>query len=143
MTWSPELNSGWLRKRNWLNRKADLRYLDGKRHKRAVNGRPWLDHNHERLNAIIVFSVADGEIVPNGKERSQEKLIEKIVSMPPEDISGERCPVGHAAAPSRVAYIVSIMKEKIGADNIVTAEIGSAVGAHAGSGTRSIFFMRG
>ncbi len=86
----------------------------------------------ERLNAINVFPVADGEIVHIGKERSEEKLIGKIVPMLPADISGERWAVGHAAASSRVDCIVSILKEEFGVDNIVTVEIGPTVGTHAG-----------
>lgn len=43
-----------------------MRYLDGKRLRKAVNaGWLWLNHHRERLNAINVFPVADGDTGTN------------------------------------------------------------------------------
>ena len=43
-----------------------MRYLDGKRLRKAVNaGWHWLNHHREHLNAINVFPVADGDTGSN------------------------------------------------------------------------------
>ncbi len=48
-----------------------------------------------------------------------------------------------AVDPSIADRIVSILKEKFSADNVITAEIGPTVGTLAGPGTRCRFFVRG
>ncbi len=51
--------------------------------------------------------------------------------------------VSHAAALPEVDHIAITLKEQSGANNVVTAEIGSIAGVHTEPGTRGIFFMKG
>ncbi|MEE9553853.1 MAG: DegV family protein [candidate division Zixibacteria bacterium] len=91
-----------------------------------------------------LLSLENGVIIPYDKARSEEKLLEKIISVISEDVSpGGRWAVGHAAIPSRMDEIVAILGERLGAENVHTGEIGPTVGTHTGPGTWGIFYMRG
>jgi len=90
-----------------------------------------------------ILSLEDGEIIPFGKARSEEKLLDKIVRALPSDDPESRWAVAHAANPSQIDRIVTVLKEKLGASNIITGEIGPTVGTHAGPGSWGIFYTRG
>ena len=91
-----------------------------------------------------LLSVENGLIVPYDKARSEEKLLEKIISVMSAHVSPNgRWGLGHAAIPERMKEIVEILKERLGAENIVTSEIGPAVGTHTGPGTWGIFYTKG
>lgn len=90
-----------------------------------------------------LLSLVDGEIVPLDKARSEEKLLERIIAELPPDSRRGRLAVGHAAAPERMDEIVTVIRKKLGVENILTGEIGPTVGTHAGPGSWGIFYTKG
>jgi DegV family protein with EDD domain len=90
-----------------------------------------------------LLSLVDGEIIPIGKARSEDKLLEKIISILDGDVSGGRWAVGHAAVPSILNKIIPVLKDRFKAEKIISGEIGPTVGTHAGPGTWGIFYMKG
>ena len=90
-----------------------------------------------------VLTLINGEVRPHSKVRHQDRIIKKIISLLPEDLSDGRLAVAHAADPSKVGLLLSALKEKYDGKNILTGEIGPTVGAHCGPGTWGLFFMKG
>ena len=91
-----------------------------------------------------LLALENGVIVPYDKARSEEKLLERIISVISEDVSPDgRWAVGHAAVPSRMKSIVALLEERFGVNDIHTGEIGPTVGTHTGPGTWGIYYMRG
>lgn len=91
-----------------------------------------------------LLALENGVIVPYDKARSEEKLLERIISVISKDVSPDgRWAVGHAAVPSRMKSIVALLEERFGAKNVHTGEIGPTVGTHTGPGTWGIYYMKG
>jgi uncharacterized protein len=90
-----------------------------------------------------VLSLIDGEVTPVARARSEEKVLEKILALLPQDKTEIRWAVAHAAFPSKIEHLTSILKERFNAGNVLTGEIGPTVGTHAGPGAWGIFFMKG
>lgn len=90
-----------------------------------------------------ILTLIDGEVRPLGKARSQDKIIEKIISLLPENIKDGRLAIAHAADPSKLDLLKDALKDKYDLNNILTGEIGPAVGAHCGPGTWGLFYMKG
>jgi DegV family protein with EDD domain len=90
-----------------------------------------------------ILTLYEGEVRPLGKARSQEKIIEKILSLLPENIKDGRLAIAHAADPSKLDLLKDALKNKYDLNNILTGEIGPTVGAHCGPGTWGLFYMKG
>ena len=91
-----------------------------------------------------LLALENGVIVPYDKARSEEKLLDKIVAVMAKEAGSQgRWAVGHAAAPERAKEIVRILEDRLGANYIMTGEIGPTVGTHAGPGSWGIFYTKG
>lgn len=90
-----------------------------------------------------ILTLVDGEVRPLGKTRSEEKIIEKIISLLPKNFRDGRLAVAHAADPSKIELIKNALKDKYDLNKLLTGEIGPTVGAHCGPGTWGLFFMKG
>jgi len=90
-----------------------------------------------------VLALVNGEIVPVGKARNEEKLTEKIFSLLPPASDDTRWAVAHGNCASRIAVMVNLLEERLGVEDILTGEIGPTVGTHAGPGCWGIFYMKG
>lgn len=95
------------------------------------------------LSLKPILTLVDGEVRPLSKARSREKIIEKILSILPRDLSEGRLAVAHAADPSKVDLIMNALKGRCDLNKILTGEIGPTVGAHCGPGTWGLFYMKG
>lgn len=90
-----------------------------------------------------ILTLVDGEVRPLGKARSHEKIIEKIITLLPEDIRSGSLAIAHASDPSKIDLIKNALKDKYDSDKILSGEIGPTVGAHCGPGTWGLFYMKG
>jgi DegV family protein with EDD domain len=90
-----------------------------------------------------ILTLIDGEVRPLGKARSQGKIIEKIISLLPDNIKDGRLAIAHAADPSKLDLLKDALRDKYNLNNILTGEIGPTVGAHCGPGTWGLFYMKG
>jgi DegV family protein with EDD domain len=89
-----------------------------------------------------VLSLVDGEVVPAAKVRG-DNVLEKILSLLPRNMEGFRWAIGHADCPNDVGPLTEILKERFGAEDVLTGEIGPTVGTHAGPGSWGVFYMKG
>ncbi|UCC80856.1 MAG: DegV family EDD domain-containing protein [Candidatus Zixiibacteriota bacterium] len=90
-----------------------------------------------------ILTLVNGEVRPLSKARNREKIIEKIMSLLPVDLSDGRLAVAHAADPSKVDQIMDALKGRYDLNKILTGEIGPTVGTHCGPGTWGLFYMKG
>jgi DegV family protein with EDD domain len=90
-----------------------------------------------------VLTLVEGEVRPLSKVRNHDKIIQMILSLLPEDLSGGRLAIAHAGDPARVDMIIEALKGKYDTNKILIGEIGPTVGAHCGPGTWGLFFMKG
>jgi DegV family protein with EDD domain len=93
------------------------------------------------LRPILVLD--DGEVHPVTKVRSEEKALEKMVTLLPENISGYRWAVAHAGYPRHAELLKDILRERFSVNDVLAGEVGPTVGTHAGPGTWGIFYMKG
>jgi hypothetical protein len=94
------------------------------------------------LNMRPVLSLVDGEVIPVAKVRG-DKVLDKIMSLLPDDGPGYRWALGHADCPSQIELLTAILKERFAVEDVLTGEIGPTVGTHAGPGCWGVFFMKG
>jgi len=90
-----------------------------------------------------ILTLVDGEVRPLSKARNQEKIIEYIISLLPDDLSEGKLAIAHAADPSKLDLIKNALKDRYDLNKLLTGEIGPTVGAHCGPGTWGLFFMKG
>lgn len=90
-----------------------------------------------------ILTLVDGEVRPLSKARNQEKIIEYIISLLPDDLSDGKLAVAHAADPSKLDLIKKALKDRYDLNKLLTGEIGPTVGAHCGPGTWGLFYMKG
>jgi DegV family protein with EDD domain len=90
-----------------------------------------------------ILSLQEAEVKPVGRVRSEEKALEKIIELLPKNGRGYRWAIGHAKYPLQIELIKEILRERFGANDVLTGEIGPTVGTHAGPGAWGIFFVKG
>jgi DegV family protein with EDD domain len=90
-----------------------------------------------------ILSLQDEEVKPVGRVRSEEKALDKIISLLPENGRGYRWAIGHANYPMQIELIKEILRERFNSHDVLTGEIGPTVGTHAGPGAWGIFYMKG
>jgi len=93
------------------------------------------------LKPILILD--DGEVKPFAKDRNDEKITQKILSLLPDDLSDYYVAVAHAADPSKLDPVINYLKNRMGSTNILIGELGPTVGAHIGPGSWGMFFMKG
>ncbi len=90
-----------------------------------------------------VLSLMNGEVIPIAKARSEDKVLEKILMLLPRGDQKVHWAVAHAACASKLDGITGTLKDRFGAKEVLTGEIGPTVGTHAGPGTWGVFYMKG
>jgi fatty acid kinase fatty acid binding subunit len=85
------------------------------------------------LQVKPVLTIADGEVTPLERVRTQEKALTRVIELAGE-LRGPVCAfVGHAAAGEPARRIAEALEPK--AESLIVAPLGPVVGAHAGPGT--------
>jgi len=90
-----------------------------------------------------ILAIEDGQVVPVARAKSEIQLMKKIRSFLPRSTPDTHWAIAHADASSKLPPIRSMLRDEIGAENILEGYIGPAVGSHAGPGTWGVICMRG
>lgn len=119
---------------------GDLNYL--KRGGRLSASAAWFG---TALNIKPVLHVEEsGGLVPVEKKIGRKKAIQRLIDRCKEtviDLETSPIIVLHADVPDEAENLKDMVEEQIGTKNIVIAELGPVIGAHAGPGAIALIFM--
>jgi len=96
------------------------------------------------LNIKPVLNVEDGKLVPIEKIRGKRKVLRRLIDLMKERGAGlEKQIIGisHADNEETVLEVKALIEEEFHPKEVYISSIGSAIGAHTGAGTISIFFL--
>ncbi|MDR7000838.1 DegV family protein [Neobacillus niacini] len=96
------------------------------------------------LNIKPVLNVEDGKLVPIEKIRGKKKVLRRIIELMKErgsDIQEQVIGISHADNEETALEVKAMMEEELHPKEVYISSIGSAIGAHTGAGTVSIFFL--
>jgi DegV family protein with EDD domain len=96
------------------------------------------------LNIKPILNVEDGKLVPLEKLRGKKKVMRRLIELMDErgsDMSNQVIGISHADAEETVLELKAMFEEEFQPKEVYISDIGSAVGAHTGPGTISIFFL--
>ena len=95
------------------------------------------------LNLKPILTIQDGIVTPVTKVRSRRKAIETLFQVIEEQVAGAdrvHMAVLHVAAPEEAASLAEKVEARFQPVEMIHAECGPVVGAHAGPGTLGIAF---
>ena len=119
---------------------SDLNYL--KRGGRLSASAAWFG---TALNIKPVLHVdPSGKLTPVEKKIGRTKAVQRLIDHFKEtaiDIETSLVYVLHADIPEEAAQLKATVEAQTGAKNVVLAELGPVIGAHAGPGTIALIFM--
>ncbi|TCZ78255.1 DegV family protein [Paenibacillus albiflavus] len=97
------------------------------------------------LNIKPVLDVEDGKLIPIEKVRGRKKSISRLAELFEErgitEDKDQLIGISHGDDPETAESLKAILIEKYGLKNFIINSIGCAIGAHAGPGTMSLFFL--
>ncbi|PTX58877.1 DegV family protein with EDD domain [Melghirimyces profundicolus] len=96
------------------------------------------------LNIKPILHVEDGKLVPLEKVRGRKKAIRRIIEVMKErgvGLQEQTIGICHGDDPEGAEMLKSAIREAFGCERFFVNMIGSAIGAHAGPGTLSVFFQ--
>lgn len=96
------------------------------------------------LNIKPLLHVEGGKLVPIEKHRGRKKVLRRITELMAErgeNLSEQTIAISHGDDEAVALELKSAIEEKFNPKNIEIHLIGSVVGAHAGPGTVSVFFL--
>jgi fatty acid-binding protein DegV len=86
------------------------------------------------LSVKPILRVRGGEIVVDQFVRTSRRAVERLVEIV-GDLSGvTRATVVHLGATERAARLASLLKERVGLDDVPITEASAAISAHTGEG---------
>lgn len=92
----------------------------------------------------IIHVDNEGKLNVIGKERGRKKSLNKIVDMAVQqsgDWNNDVVMVTHGDCLEDAQYVGNLAREKLGAKEVITNNIGTVIGSHTGPGVVAIFFM--
>ena len=96
------------------------------------------------LNIKPLLHVEDGKLVPIEKHRGRKKVLRRIIELMEErgdQLSEQTIAISHGDDEAVALELKAAVEEKFNPKNIEIHLIGSVIGAHAGPGTVSVFFL--
>lgn len=96
------------------------------------------------LNIKPILNVEDGKLIPIKKVRGRKKAIASLLDYMSErgnKLSLQTVGICHGDVPKRAQLLKERIEEKFGCQDFVINTIGGTIGAHAGPGTLSVFFL--
>ncbi|SHG22615.1 DegV family protein [Ornithinibacillus halophilus] len=91
-----------------------------------------------------ILHVEDGKLIPLEKIRGSKKLFGRMLELMEErggNFENQTIGISHGDDLERAQQLADMINEKFGPKNIEIEMVGSAIGAHAGPGTISLFFL--
>ena len=92
----------------------------------------------------IIHMDNNGALQVIGKERGRKKALNKIVDMAVEQSKGwdnDMVMITHGDCIEDAEYVASLVRQKMGIDNILINNIGTVIGSHTGPGVVAVFCM--
>ena len=86
----------------------------------------------------------EGKLQVIGKERGRKKALNRIVDMAAEQSEGwenDLILITHGDCIEDAQYVASLVREKMGIENILINNIGTVIGSHTGPGVVAVFCM--
>lgn len=96
------------------------------------------------LNIKPILNVEDGKLVPIEKIRGKKKVFRRILDIMIErgaNFEDQVVGISHADTLETASEVKAMILEELKPKDVYISSIGSAVGAHTGPGTISIFFL--
>ena len=96
------------------------------------------------LSIKPILHVDDGKLIPIRKVRGRKKVHKNITEMVTErgnSLDKQVVGINHADDPEGAQKLKQMMAENFGCQEFVIGMIGSVIGAHAGPGTLSVYFL--
>ncbi|MDQ0198150.1 DegV family protein [Neobacillus ginsengisoli] len=96
------------------------------------------------LNIKPVLNVEDGKLVPIEKIRGKKKVLRRLIELMKErgaHLSDQIIGISHADNEETALEVKAMIVEEFHPKEVYISSIGSAIGAHTGAGTISIFFL--
>lgn len=96
------------------------------------------------LNIKPILHVDDGKLIPLEKIRGRKKVLARIVEIMAErgvNLENQTIGISHGDDLEAVEELKAMITERFGCSNFFVTMIGAAIGAHAGPGTLSVFFL--
>ena len=92
----------------------------------------------------IIHMDNNGALQVIGKERGRKKALNKIVEMAVKQAEGwdnDIIMITHGDCIEDAEYVASLVRQKMGIDNILINNIGTVIGSHTGPGVVAVFCM--
>ncbi|WP_172369902.1 DegV family protein [Sporosarcina jiandibaonis] len=96
------------------------------------------------LNIKPLLHVEDGKLVPIEKHRGRKRVLRRIIELMEErgdHLAKQTIAISHGDDEAIALELKALVEEKFSPKNVEIHMIGSVIGAHAGPGTVSIFFL--
>ncbi|WML57177.1 DegV family protein [Neobacillus sp. PS2-9] len=96
------------------------------------------------LNIKPILNVEDGKLVPIEKIRGKKKVLRRIIEIMNErgsNMGEQTIGISHADNEVLAQEMRAMIEEEFHPKEVYISNIGSAIGAHTGAGTISIFFL--
>jgi DegV family protein with EDD domain len=96
------------------------------------------------LNIKPILNVEAGKLVPIEKLRGKKKVMRRLIELMNErgsTLTNQVIGISHADNEDTVIEIKAMIEEEFHPKEVYISSIGSAIGAHTGAGTISIFFL--
>lgn len=96
------------------------------------------------LNIKPILNVEDGKLVPIEKIRGKKKVLRRLIEIMKERgsfLSDQIIGISHADNEATALEVKAMIEEEFHPKEVYISSIGSAIGAHTGAGTISIFFL--
>ncbi|MCD4837780.1 DegV family protein [Neobacillus sedimentimangrovi] len=96
------------------------------------------------LNIKPILNVEDGKLVPIEKIRGKKKVLRRLIELMEErgeNFQDQIIGISHADSEETAIEVKGMIEEEFRPKEVYISSIGSAIGAHTGAGTISIFFL--
>ncbi|WP_374718227.1 DegV family protein [Neobacillus sp.] len=96
------------------------------------------------LNIKPILNVEDGKLVPIEKIRGKKKVLRRLIELMEErgeNFRDQIIGISHADSEETAIEVKGMIEEEFRPKEVYISSIGSAIGAHTGAGTISIFFL--
>ncbi|MED3623086.1 DegV family protein [Bacillus thermocopriae] len=96
------------------------------------------------LNIKPILNVEDGKLVPIEKIRGKKKVLRRLMELMKErgeNLKDQIIGISHADCEETAIEVKGMIEDEFHPKEVYISSIGSAIGAHTGAGTISIFFL--
>ncbi|GGE60443.1 DegV family protein [Priestia taiwanensis] len=96
------------------------------------------------LNIKPILHVEEGKLVPIEKIRGSKKVLKRMLELIAErgeNLQDQTIGITHGDDEEAALALKALLEERFGCQSFIIHSIGAAIGAHAGPGTLTVFFL--